>query len=60
MNTKLENEFYTINEVMEILQLSKLTIYRYIKDWKLQSYKFWKSHRIRKEDFDFFLQDHKN
>ena len=62
MNKKIEIErdFYTISEVMDTLQLSRMTIYRYIKSWKLQTYKFWKDHRIKKEDFEKFLEEHKN
>ncbi len=57
---KLEKEFYTTNEIMELLQLSRTTIYRYINSWKLQTYKFWKDHRIKKKDFEDFLEKHKN
>ncbi len=57
---ELEKDFYTISEIMESLQLSRMTIYRYINDWKLQTYKFWKDHRIKKEDFEKFLEEHKN
>ena len=56
METK---EFYTIREVMKLLQLSRITLYRYIYSWKLITYKFWKEHRIKKEDLDNFLKDHK-
>ena len=59
-NTELKKDFYTINEITELLQLSRMTIYRYIKAWKLQTYKFWKDHRIKKEDFESFLEAHKN
>ncbi len=59
-NLNLEKEFYTIKEIKEILQLSRLTIYRYIDQWKIKTYKFWKEHRIRKEDFENFLEKHKN
>lgn len=62
MNSKIEllKDFYTISEIMDILQLSRMTIYRYIDKWKLQTYKFWKDHRIKKEDFEKFLEEHKN
>jgi excisionase family DNA binding protein len=62
MNKKIEIErdFYTISEIIDTLQLSRMTIYRYINAWKLQTYKFWKDHRIKKEDFEKFLEEHKN
>jgi excisionase family DNA binding protein len=56
---KEDFDFYTIKQITEILQISRLTIYKFIETWKLKSYKFWKSHRIKKEDFEEFLQDHK-
>jgi len=52
-------EFYTIKEVMKSLQLSRITLYRYIYSGKLKTYKFGKEHRIKKEDLDAFLEEHK-
>lgn len=52
-------EFYTIKEVMKILKVSRLTIYRYIKSRKLKTYKLWLVHRIKKEDFKNFLKEFK-
>jgi len=60
MNNKKEDIFYTIKDIMEILKLTRLTIYRYIDKWLIKTYKFWKEHRIKKEDFEEFLQNHKN
>ena len=59
-NIEINKEFYTVKEIMEVLQLSRLTIYRNINSWKLQTYKFWKNHRIRKEDLEKFIKEHKN
>ena len=56
----IEKDFYKVKEVMEILQLSRLTIYRYIDKWELKTYQFWRQHRIKKEDFEGFLEKHKN
>jgi excisionase family DNA binding protein len=36
---ELTQEFYTIKEVMKLLRLSRLTIYRYITLEKLKAYK---------------------
>jgi len=52
-------DFYTIKQITEILQISRLTIYKFIETWKLKSYKFWKAHRIKKQDFEDFLEAHK-
>lgn len=56
---ELDKDFYTIKQITGILQLSRLTIYRYIDDGKLKTYKFGKEHRIKKEDFESFLEAHK-
>jgi len=58
-NTELDKDFYTIKQITEILQLSRLTIYRYIDNGKIKTYKFGKEHRIKKEDFESFLEAHK-
>ena len=60
IDLKLEKEFYTIKDIKDMLQFSRLTIYRYIDQWKIKTYKFWKEYRIRKEDFENFLEKHKN
>lgn len=56
---ELDKDFYTIKQIMETLQLSRLTIYRYIDSGRLKTYKFWREHRIKKEDFELFLEAHK-
>jgi len=56
---ELDKDFYTIKQIMETLQLSRLTIYRYIDSGKLKTYKFGREHRIKKEDFKLFLEAHK-
>jgi len=50
-------DFYTINELCDILQLKRLSIYRYIKADKLKAYKFWNELRIAKWDFQAFLDN---
>ena len=57
---EIEKEFFTISEIMKILQLSRMTIYRYINNGKLQAYKFWKDYRVKNEDFEKFIKEHKN
>ena len=59
MNFKLLQEFYTVKEIMKLLKLSRLTIYRYIEAKKLKTYKFWLEHRIKKEDLEQFLDQSK-
>ena len=50
-------EFYTLEEVATNLKVSKMTIYRYIKAWKLIAYKLWKELRIKVEDYNAFVNN---
>ena len=45
-----ERWVYTLEQAANELQLSKATIYRYIKDGKLRASKFGRVWRIRHED----------
>ena len=51
------NEFITTGEASKILKVSLLTIYRYIKAGKLPAYKIGRDYRIKKEEFDKFLEE---
>lgn len=51
--------FLTIDEVSKTLNLSKMTIYRYINAGKLPAYKFGREFRIEPKDFDDFLKKNK-
>lgn len=50
-----EKQFYTTQELANLLSYNVMTIYRYIKDSKLKAYKIGKEFRIEKEDFDIFI-----
>lgn len=51
----MKYEFLTVQEVANILKVTKMTIYRYIKAGKITAYKVGKDFRINKEEFDKFL-----
>jgi putative molybdopterin biosynthesis protein len=51
----MKYEFLTVEEVANILKVTKMTIYRYIKAGKLTAYKVGKDFRINKQEFDKFL-----
>lgn len=53
----LETEFYTAEDLANVLQVNIMTIYRYIKAGKLKASKIGKEFRIQKAHFDQFLQD---
>ena len=54
-----KKEFYTAEEIANILGYNVMTIYRYIKAGKLSAYKVGKEFRIGKTDFDNFLEKYK-
>ena len=51
--------FLTIDEVAQTLNLSKMTIYRYINGGKLPAYKFGREFRIEPKEFEAFLAKNK-
>jgi len=56
-----EKTYYTVPEVAKILNLSVITIRRYIKDKKIQGfYKMGKEYRIEIEDLERFIEEIKN
>jgi excisionase family DNA binding protein len=56
---KNNQEFYTAEELAEILKVNIMTIYRYIKAGKLEAYKFGKEFRIDKKVWEKFLNNAK-
>lgn len=49
---------YTVRQVMEYLELSRPTIYRYIRSGALKSTKIGKSHRITESALREFVNPH--
>lgn len=48
--------FYKVEEVADMLQVTKMTIYRYIKAKKIKAYKIGKEIRIDGLDFQAFME----
>lgn len=53
------NEFYTVKQVAELLQVHWQTILNYIKGGKLKAVKLGKGYRIEKKDLEVFLKKSK-
>lgn len=53
------NSFYTARELVDVLRVNIMTIYRYIKAGKLRAYKIGKEFRIEKKEFNNFLNNTK-
>jgi putative molybdopterin biosynthesis protein len=54
-----QEEFYTIKEVSELFKVAYLTVYRWIKEGKLEAYKLGKQYKIKKADIDKFIKESK-
>lgn len=52
----MNTEFLTVAEVAAILRVSKLTVWRYIDAGKLPAYKVGRDYRIKKSEFEQFLE----
>ena len=50
------NEFLTVEQVAELLQIHWQTVLNYIKNGKLKAVKLGKGYRISKEELDIFIQ----
>jgi len=50
-----QKEFYTAQELADILRVNIMTIYRYINAGKIKAHKLGKEFRIEKKEFEFFL-----
>jgi len=53
------SKFYTIDEIAQLLKVSYLTVFRWIKANKLSAYKIGKQYRIDVQDLNKFLEESK-
>lgn len=58
--TAKEVQFYTIQEVADLLKVSYITVFRWVKAGKITAYKVGKQHRIKQEDLDKFIENSKS
>ena len=49
------SSFLTVAEVAEVMRVSAMTVYRFIKNGDLAAVRVGKSYRIREDDLDSFL-----
>ena len=52
-------EIYTLKEVEDLLQVTRRTLYNWIKDDKLEAFKTGKDWRVTREALDAFIQNGK-
>jgi len=53
------NDFFTVQEVAELLRLSILTIYKYIKEGSLEAVEFGGHYRVSQSALSTFIEIHK-
>lgn len=58
----MENDkhYYTAKELAEMLSVNIMTIYRYIKAKRLKAFKIGKEFRIKRSEFEQFINKAKN
>ncbi len=59
MSLLSDHTLFTVQEVAAFLKLSVLTVYKYIKEQRLEAIEFGGHYRIQKTALDKFIDDHK-
>lgn len=52
-------KYYTTKEIAEMFKVAYLTVYRWIKEGRIEAYKLGKEYRIKKTDIDKFMESSK-
>lgn len=53
---KVEAEYFTVEEIAAKLNLSKMTVYRLIRNGELTSIRVGRSFRVLKSDYDKYVE----
>lgn len=49
-------EVYTLTEIIELLQITRRTLYNWIKDGKLKAFRVGREWRVTREELDRFIE----
>ncbi len=52
-----EARLLTVNEVAELLRVSRMTVYRLIKEGAMSAFRVGRSYRLREEDVHSYLNE---
>jgi excisionase family DNA binding protein len=52
----MDDKYYTIQEIADILKVNYMTVYRWIRAGKMEAYQLQKQYRIRENDFQKFME----
>jgi excisionase family DNA binding protein len=58
-DSRTKTDFLTVYEVAELLRLSVLTIYKYIKEGQLEAVEFGGHYRVSSDSLEKFIDIHK-
>ncbi len=50
-------EFYTTRQIAKALHVNIITVRRWIENGKIPTFKFGRYYRIKKSDFDHFIEE---
>jgi excisionase family DNA binding protein len=53
----MNDEYYTLQEVADLLKVKYLTIFRWVRSGKLPAYKFGKQYRVSKQILQKFINE---
>lgn len=56
----MNEKYYSIKEISELLNVAYLTVYRWVKAGRIKCYKIEKQYRISKTDLDNFMKLNSN
>lgn len=54
-----DEKFYNVDDVCQLLRVSKITVYRWLKSKKLIGYKIGRAYLFKKTDIENFLEQSK-
>jgi len=52
----MQDEYYTLQEVADMLKISYMTVFRWVKVGKIKTVKIGKQHRVKKEVLEKFIE----
>lgn len=55
----MNEEFYTLHEVADLLKISYMTVFRWVKAGKLEAYQIGKQYRVKQSTINTFIEKKK-
>lgn len=56
----MQDQFYTLQEVAEMLKISYMTVFRWVREEKIKAHKIGKQYRIKKNQLEIFINKQNN